>query len=59
MKYLNIKGEHLTQIGIGGADLGYNRKNDIAAIRYGIDHGIVVDTAESYGESEEIIGEAL
>ena len=36
MKYLNIKGEHLTQIGIGGADLGYNRKNEIAAIRYGI-----------------------
>lgn len=60
MKYLNIKGEHLTQIGIGGADLGYNRKNEIAAIRYGLNHGInVVDTAESYGESEEIIGEAL
>ncbi len=60
MKYLTIKGERLSQIGIGGADLGANPTSEIAAIRYGLTHGInVVDTAESYYDSERVIGAAL
>lgn len=60
MKFLTIKGERLSQIGIGGADLGYQPEKEIEAIRYGLNNGInVVDTAESYGKSEEIIGKAL
>lgn len=60
MKYLTIHGEHLSQIGIGGADLGFRPQEEVAAIRYGIDHGInVIDTAESYGQSESVIGQAL
>lgn len=60
MKFLTIKGEQLSQIGIGGADLGYNPESEIAAICEGLNNGInVVDTAESYGASEQVIGEAL
>lgn len=60
MKYLTIKGERLSQIGLGGADLGYRPTEEIDAIRYGINHGInVIDTAESYGSSEDVIGRAM
>lgn len=60
MKYLTIHGEKLTQIGLGGADLGYRPEEEITAIQYGINHGInVIDTAESYGGSESVIGRAL
>lgn len=60
MKFINIRGQQLTQIGIGSADLGYNPTKEIEAIRYGINNGInVVDTAESYGPSEKIVGDAL
>lgn len=60
MKYLTIKGERLTQIGIGCADLGFDPENEEAAIRYGVEHGInVIDTAESYRGSEEVVGWAL
>lgn len=60
MKYLTIKGEKLTQIGIGGADLGYHADDEAAAIQYGVNHGInVIDTAESYHGSEQVIGKAL
>lgn len=60
MKYLTIKGERLTQIGLGGADLGYDPESEVAALRYGVNHGInVIDTAESYYGSEEVVGKAL
>lgn len=60
LKYLTIHGERLSQIGLGAADLGYRPEEEAAAIRYGINHGInVIDTAESYGGSEAVIGQAL
>lgn len=60
MKYLTIKGERLSQIGLGGADLGYQPSKEIDALRYGINHGInVIDTAEGYGNSESVIGRAM
>lgn len=60
MKYLTIKGERLTQIGLGGAELGYDPEAEVAALRYGVNHGInVIDTAESYRGSEEVVGKAL
>lgn len=57
--------EKLTGLGIGSWGLGEdpkNKKDEIAAIRYGLDHGLsVIDTAEMYGDgqSEELIGEAI
>ena len=60
MKYLTIKGEKLSQIGLGGADLGHQPEDEAAAIHYGLTHGInVIDTAESYPGSEKIIGWAM
>lgn len=57
--------EKLTGLGIGTWGLGENpkkKKDEIAAIRYGLDHGLnIIDTAEMYGEgkSEKLIGEAI
>lgn len=57
--------EKLTGLGIGSWGLGEDpkkKKDEIAAIRYGLDHGLsVIDTAEMYGDgqSEELIGEAI
>lgn len=60
MKYLTIDGERLSQIGIGGADLGRRPIDEVQAIHYGLEHGInVVDTAESYPGSEALIKWAL
>ena len=60
MKYLTIDGERLSQIGIGGADLGRRPIDEVQAIHYGLEHGInVVDTAESYPGSEELIKWAM
>lgn len=60
MKYLTIDGERLSQIGIGGADLGRHPIDEVQAIHYGLEHGInVVDTAESYPGSEELIKWAM
>lgn len=60
MKYLTIKNERLTQIGLGGADLGNDPQAEVAAIQYGVNNGIkVIDTAESYPGSEEIVGRAI
>ncbi|MCX2186223.1 aldo/keto reductase [Limosilactobacillus pontis] len=51
-----MNGERLSQIGIGGADLGRRPFKEAEAIHYGLEHGInVVDTAESYPDSEELI----
>lgn len=57
--------EKLTGLGIGTWGLGENhkkKKDEIAAIRYGLDHGLnIIDTAEMYGDgkSEKLIGEAI
>lgn len=60
MKYINIKGEKLSAIGIGTAALSSDVKSKQAAIQYGLSHGInLIDTAEMYRGSEEIIGQAL
>lgn len=60
MHYINIKNERLSEIGIGSAALSGNVKAEQDAIRYGLSNGInVIDTAESYGNSEDVIGGAL
>jgi diketogulonate reductase-like aldo/keto reductase len=60
MHYLNINGEKLSEIGIGSAALSGDIAAEQKAIRYGLSHGInVIDTAESYGNSEDVIGDAL
>lgn len=60
MHYLNMNGERLSEIGIGSAALSGDITAEQNAIRYGLSHGInVIDTAESYGNSEEVIGGAL
>lgn len=62
MKYTTIKGEKLSRIGLGTAELGlsFNEAQEIAALRTGIDHGInIIDTAEMYSGSEEVVGKAI
>lgn len=48
--------EKLTGLGIGSWGLGEDskkKKDEIAAIRYGLDHGLsVIDTAEMYGDGQ-------
>ncbi len=55
----------LTGLGMGTWHLGEDpqrKKEEIAALRYGLTHGLkVIDTAEMYGDgqSEKLIGEAI
>lgn len=55
----------LTGLGIGTWNIGEDpnkRDDEIAAIRYGLDHGLkIIDTAEMYGDgkSEKLIGSAI
>lgn len=55
----------LTGLGIGTWNIGEDpkkKKDEIAAIRYGLDNGIkIIDTAEMYGEgkSETLVGQAI
>ena len=57
--------EKLTGLGIGTWGIGEDpkkKKDEIAAIRYGLDNDLnIIDTAEMYGDgkSEELIGEAI
>ena len=57
--------EKLTGLGIGTWNIGEDlkkKKDEIAAIRYGLDNGVnIIDTAEMYGEgkSEKLIGQAI
>lgn len=57
--------EKLSGLGIGTWGLGEDpkkKKDEIAAIRYGLDNGLnIIDTAEMYGDgkSEELVGEAI
>lgn len=56
---------NLTGLGMGTWNMGEDpkkKKDEIAAIRYGLDNGIkIIDTAEMYGEgkSEKLIGQAI
>lgn len=60
MKYYSLKGEKLSVIGMGGADVSFRPQATIKAYRYGLEHGInVIDTAEMYTGSEEIVGQAI
>ena len=57
--------EKISGLGIGTWAIGEDpakRKDEIAAIRYGLDNGLnIIDTAEMYGDgkSEELVGEAI
>lgn len=66
MKKITLKnGDKLTLLGMGTWFIGDNahyRQEEIAALRYGIEHGInLIDTAEMYGNgrAERLIGEAI
>lgn len=65
MKYVTLKNEKLSQLGLGTWDLGEHtlkRSSEQEALVYGLAHGVnVVDTAEMYGEgqSEQLVGEVL
>lgn len=65
MMATNLNKQILSGIGMGTWAMGedpQNAKQEIASLRYGLDHGInVIDTAEMYGEgkSETLIGQAI
>ena len=56
---------NLSGLGMGTWGIGEDaskKKDELAALRYGLNHGIkVIDTAEMYGEgrSEKLVGEAI
>ncbi|MDE7051227.1 MAG: aldo/keto reductase, partial [Lactobacillus sp.] len=61
----SFQDSNLSGLGIGTWGIGEDaskKKDEIAALRYGLDNGIkVIDTAEMYGEgkSEKLVGEAI
>ncbi len=65
MKWLNLDGQKVSQIGMGTWGLGESpekRPQELEALRYGLKHGCnVIDTAEMYGEgqSESLVGDAI
>lgn len=65
MKYMTVKEEKLSQLGLGTWNMGENasrREEEIEAIRCGLASGVnVIDTAEMYGEgqAESLVGEAI
>lgn len=66
MKKITLKnGDKITALGMGTWFIGddyQHRKEEISALRYGIEQGInLIDTAEMYGNgrSEQLIGEAI
>lgn len=66
MKKITLKnGDRLPVLGMGTWFIGDHieqRKNEIDALRYGIEHGVnLIDTAEMYGNgrSEQLVGEAI
>ena len=65
MKYMTVKGEKLSQLGLGTWGMGEKaskREEEIAALRCGLSSGVnVIDTAEMYGEgqAESLVGEAI
>ncbi|MDU8924794.1 aldo/keto reductase [Pasteurellaceae bacterium LIM206] len=66
MRQITLKnGDKINKLGMGTWFMGENqtmRQEEIAALRYGIEHGVnLIDTAEMYGNgrSERLIGEAI
>lgn len=60
MRTISFKHDQLSLLGMGGCDLTYQAADSIKAIRYGLAHGInIIDTAESYYGSEELMGQAI
>lgn len=60
MKMIEFDNIALSPLGMGGCDLTYHEAASIKAIRYGLTHGInIIDTAESYYGSEELMGKAI
>jgi diketogulonate reductase-like aldo/keto reductase len=60
MKQIKFKDIALSPLGMGGCDLTFRKAESIKAIRYGLEHGInIIDTAESYYGSEELMGQAI
>ncbi|MDE1832791.1 MAG: aldo/keto reductase [Candidatus Micrarchaeota archaeon] len=57
-KRLGRTGERIPAMGLGTWQLNVNPEEEVRALRYGIDNGAFVDTAEMYG-SEELVGEAI
>lgn len=59
MKYRIFKNEKLSPLGMGGV-VTPGDSSAIAAFRYGVEHGLnIIDTAEMYNGSEELIGQAI
>lgn len=59
MQYYTFKNEKLSSLGMGGV-VSPGDRSTIDAFQYGIEHGInIVDTAEMYHGSEELIGQAI
>ena len=56
-------GTKIPTFGLGTWRMGEDarrRKDEIAALRHGLDGGItLIDTAEMYGDAESIVGEAI
>lgn len=60
MQYYSFKNEKLSPLGMGGVDINNNPQASIKAFRYGLEHGInIIDTAEMYKGSEEVVGQAI
>lgn len=62
MRYYTLHNEKISCLGMGGADVswGWGGQEAVNAYRYGLDHGVnLIDTAESYTGSEEVIGKAI
>lgn len=56
-------GAHIPAFGLGTWGMGESagrRKDEVAALRHGLDLGVtLIDTAEMYGDAEIIVGEAI
>lgn len=62
MRYYSFHHEKISCLGMGGADVswGWGGQEAVKAYQYGLDHGInLIDTAESYTGSEQVIGQAI
>ncbi len=60
MQYYSFRNEKLSPLGMGGVDINNKPEASIKAFRYGLKHGInIIDTAEMYNGSEEVVGKAI
>lgn len=60
MHYYSFKNEKLSPLGMGGVAISNDPDASIKAFRYGLEHGVnIIDTAEMYKGSEEVVGQAI